>query len=49
MIKLQHITKKYVVAQNEHIIALNDISLRLKETGLVVITGTSGCGKTTLL
>ena len=30
-------------------IVLNNISLRLPRTGLVVIQGPSGCGKTTLL
>ena len=49
MIKLTHVTKVYLDDQNEQVTALNDVSLQFPETGLVVISGTSGCGKTTLL
>lgn len=49
MIKLKHVTKTYFDDQNEQVTALNDVMLQFPETGLVVISGTSGCGKTTLL
>lgn len=48
MIRLEHISKTYQTA-DEKVHALKDISLSLKDKGLVMIVGPSGCGKTTLL
>ena len=44
MIKLEHIKKKF-----DDKVILDDISLELEDTGLVVIKGETGSGKTTLL
>ena len=44
MITISRITKKYGAS-----VVLNNVSLKLPRTGLVVIEGPSGCGKTTLL
>lgn len=49
MIELINVTKKYAEEKKESVVALNSITLSLPDKGLVVITGTSGCGKTTLL
>lgn len=49
MLELIRVTKKYSDDKNEDVIALNDVSLQLPDKGLVIINGTSGCGKTTLL
>ncbi len=49
MLEIRNITKKYIDNKNEHIIALDEVSISFPDTGLVVINGTSGCGKTTLL
>ncbi|MBD5555392.1 MAG: ABC transporter ATP-binding protein [Roseburia sp.] len=48
MIELKHVTKKYGTSENE-VLALNDISLSIKEKELVAVVGTSGSGKSTLL
>ena len=44
MIVINNVTKQF-----GNSIVLDNISLRLPRTGLVVIQGPSGCGKTTLL
>ena len=44
MITISRVTKKYGAS-----VVLNNVSLKLPRTGLVVIEGPSGCGKTTLL
>ena len=49
MLELTHVTKKYIDDKSENINALDDVSLLLPDTGLVIINGASGCGKTTLL
>ena len=48
MIKINNINKEYV-GQNAQSVALRNISLTFKDTGLVIISGRSGSGKTTLL
>lgn len=48
MLQLQNVTKTYKTKAGT-VDALNGISLTFPETGLVFITGKSGCGKTTLL
>lgn len=49
MLELKHISKEYNDGTDKKVKALNDINISFPETGLVVITGNSGCGKTTLL
>jgi ABC-type lipoprotein export system ATPase subunit len=48
MLQLQNVTKIYKTKAGD-VKALNGISLTFPDSGLVFITGKSGCGKTTLL
>ena len=48
MLKIDNLTKIYKNKQNS-VVALNNISIELPETGLVFINGASGSGKTTLM
>ena len=48
MLELKHIIKKYLSGDQE-VTALNDVSLRFRESEFVSILGASGCGKTTML
>ena len=48
MLQLQEVTKLYKTKAGT-VGALNGVSLTFPETGLVFVTGKSGCGKTTLL
>ena len=41
--------RKIYTSEAEEKLALDNITLDLKSRGLVLITGESGCGKTTLL
>lgn len=45
MISLTNISKKY----KHNIIALDDVTVKFPNQGLVFLTGENGCGKTTLL
>lgn len=47
--KLEHISKSYLLHNHHRVKALQDVSLDFENQGLVVILGSSGCGKTTLL
>jgi ABC-type lipoprotein export system ATPase subunit/ABC-type antimicrobial peptide transport system permease subunit len=49
MLELLNIRRCYKDSDMNEVVALENVSLKLPRTGLVVITGTSGCGKTTLL
>lgn len=49
MIKIEHLNKYYSKGSKNELHVINDISLELPSTGLVVILGKSGSGKTTLL
>lgn len=48
MLELKSVTKKYLDSQDDAP-ALEKVNLTMPDTGLVIIHGTSGCGKTTLL
>lgn len=48
MLQLKHISKRYVTGELMQI-ALNDISLNLRDNEFVAVLGPSGSGKTTLL
>ncbi|MCK5293145.1 MAG: ABC transporter ATP-binding protein [Arcobacteraceae bacterium] len=49
MIKLQNITKEYIINKDEKVIALNNINIEVKKGELVVLKGASGSGKSTVL
>ncbi len=49
MIKLKNITKIYQMNKNDKVIALNNINLHFKEGELIVLKGSSGSGKSTIL
>ena len=49
MLEVKHLKRIYPVKNAEPVYALNDISLRFPEKGLVFILGKSGSGKSTLL
>lgn len=48
MYKIEHLFKIFISKDSE-VVALNNISLTLPDTGLIFITGISGSGKSTLL
>lgn len=48
MLEIKSVTKKYEDS-HENTLALDNVDLIMPNTGLVIIYGTSGCGKTTLL
>ena len=49
MIETYNLCKKYVNDGESEVVAIKNISFRLPNFGMVCVTGTSGCGKTTLL
>ncbi len=50
MLLIEQLSKHYTMdKQTPAVVALDNISLQLPQQGLVMIVGTSGCGKTTLL
>src|SRR5262245_29788511 len=49
IIDVAHLEKIFVTVRNEHVHALHDISLAVREREFVTVVGPSGCGKTTLL
>ncbi len=49
MLEVKHLKRIYKVKNNDPVYALNDVSLKFQESGLVFILGKSGSGKSTLL
>lgn len=49
MLEVKHLKRIYKVKNGNQVYALNDVSLKFPETGLVFILGKSGSGKSTLL
>jgi len=49
MIKIKNLNKYFYKGQERELHALKDINLEIKEGEYAVLTGESGCGKTTLL
>jgi len=49
MIQLQNITKNYDITKREQVIALDRVSLSIKEGQCVVLKGASGSGKSSVL
>ena len=49
LIELQDVSKLYESKKKRTVIAVKEINLNVKEGEFMVITGRSGCGKTTLL
>ena len=49
MIELKNVSKRYVMSKNETITAVNNISLSFNEGELIILKGSSGSGKSTIL
>ena len=49
MIELKNITKIYNLNKNDQVIALQDINLAINEGELIILKGSSGSGKSTIL
>ena len=49
MLEVKHLKRVYKIKNNKPVYALNDVSLKFQESGLVFILGKSGSGKSTLL
>ena len=49
MLEVSHLTKVYKTKGGADVYALNDVSLRFPEKGMVFLLGKSGSGKSTLL
>lgn len=49
MIELKNITKIYDLNKNDQVIALKDINLSIDEGELIILKGSSGSGKSTIL
>lgn len=49
MVRLIDVIKKYEINENESVVALDKINLEIKEGQVVVLRGSSGSGKSTIL
>jgi NitT/TauT family transport system ATP-binding protein len=49
VLSVRHLRKEYVTQSEERVLALDDISMELRDQEFVSVLGASGCGKTTLL
>lgn len=48
VVRVEHVTKRYQL-ENQHVTALNDVSVNIEEGVFLAIAGPSGSGKSTLL
>ncbi|MDD3135154.1 MAG: ABC transporter ATP-binding protein [Methanoregula sp.] len=46
---IDNLTKEFTTDAGEHIVALSDINLEIRDSEFICLLGPSGCGKTTLL
>ena len=49
MIELKNLTKVFEINKNNKVTAIKDISLTIKKAELIVLKGSSGSGKSTIL
>ena len=49
MIRIQHISKVYNKGKEDEVMALHDVSLDIHKGEFVVVVGTNGSGKSTML
>lgn len=49
MLEIRHVTKTYTPKKGIPVKALDDVSLKFEDKGMVFILGKSGSGKSTLL
>ena len=48
-LRLQHVGKCFAVADGSHTVAVDDLTLDVRQGEFLVVVGPSGCGKTTVL
>lgn len=49
IIEIKNLKKTFLSKEGNHVLALNDVNLKVKKNEFICIVGPSGCGKSTLL